>query len=143
MSTTVESDATSVEPAEMISREINLSRQEHRPISRQLLADMLSIRLSMKMDRAWVIVDQYCDEHEAAIPSYLSQEFNMHWPKVLSVLLGIAALAIGWFGATTKGASWPYFAGATVILGLAALMFVRSLESFQKLQRERRELLNR
>jgi hypothetical protein len=141
MSTTVERDVTSVDPAEMIKREIDLSREGHRPISRQLLADMLSIRLSMKMDRAWVIVDQYCDEHEAAIPSYLSQEFNMHWPKVVSVLLGIAALVVGWLGITTKGVSWPFFAGATVILGLAALMFVHSLESFQKFQRERREQL--
>ena len=143
MSTTIERESTSVDPAEMIKREIDLSRQEHRPISRQLLADMLSVRLSMKMDRAWIIVDQYCDEKEAAIPSYLSQEFNMHWPKVVGVLMAIAALVIGWLGINTKGASWPYFAGATVILGLAALMFVHSLDSFQKFQRERREQLNR
>lgn len=143
MSTTIEREVTSVDPAEMIKREIDLSREEHRPISRQLLADMLSVRLSMKMDRAWVVVDEYCDEHEAAIPSYLSQEFNLQLPKVVSVLLGLAALVIGWMGLTTKGPSWPYFAGATVILGLAALMFVHSLESYQKFQRERREQLNR
>lgn len=141
MSTIVDREIRDTEATGVIESEIQLSRDERRPISRQLLADIIATRIGLKMDRAWLIVDEYCDEHEAAIPSYLSHEFNTHWPKVVGVLFAVAGLAAGWFGlkaVSAKAVSWPFFVSATLLFGFGSLLFVRSLESFQRLQRERR-----
>jgi hypothetical protein len=146
MSTTIEREKQKLDPIELVKNEIKSSRDEHRPISRQLLADLVATRTSIKMDKAWLLVDEYCAEHEAGIPGYLRQEFNLHWLKVIGVLLAVASMGVAGLGiraANSKGASWPFFAGATLVLGLGILLFVHSLESFQKVRRERREQLLR
>jgi hypothetical protein len=146
MSTTIEREELKLDPIELVKNEIAASRSEHRPISRQLLADLVATRTSIRMDKAWILVDQYCAEHEAGIPGYLRQEFNMHWPKVIGVLLAVASLGFVGLGLRAHGeksTSWPYFAGATLVFGMGALLFVHSLESFQKFRRERREQILR
>lgn len=146
MSTVFDREVLNTDPVELVKTEIEASRNEHRPISRQLLADMVSTKTGMKSDQAWLLVDAYCEEHEAAIPGYLRSEFNMHWPKVIGVFIAAGGLFIGWLGirAGQAGkASWPYFAAATIVFGLGALMFVHSLEGYQRFIRERREALRR
>src|SRR5436309_1938003 len=117
MSATKEPEVQDLDPVELVTNEIELSRKEHRPVSRQLLADLVFTKTGMRMDQAWLLVDAYCDEHEAAIPGYLSLEFNMHWPKVVGVLLAVAAIVVAWMGVQATQAKWAYFCGATLIWG--------------------------
>lgn len=141
MSTTIDRDKVNADPIEIIKVEIKKSRDEHRAISRQLLAELVALRTGMKTDEAWLLVDSYCEENEAAIPGYLRHEFNMHWPKVTAVLLALAGIGILWFGGTASRGHWLWYSLGTVVFGLGALIFVRNMESYQKFIRERREQL--
>lgn len=146
MSTVFDRDVLNTDPVELVKTGIDTARSESRPISRQLLAEMVITKTGMKSDQAWLLVDAYCEEHEAAIPGYLRSEFNMHWPKVIGVMVAAGGLVIGWLGIRAGNGgkvAWPYYACATLVFGFGALMFVHSLEGYQRFLRERRAQIKR
>jgi hypothetical protein len=119
------------EPDQILQQEIDLAQQSFQPTSRRSLALKLVARTGVTFKDALDLVDEYCDEKAPAVPAYLASEFGVYWLKavaVANVAIGIflAWTGVKWFQA--HAIAWPWFCGATVFCGLAALSWVKSIE---------------
>jgi hypothetical protein len=118
----------------LIEREIARSERERFPISRQMLADIVHAETGVAASDAWSLVEEYCDERAPAVPGYLQEEFAIPYLKVIAVLNAIAAVAVYWVGVnvyrSTGKPLWPYLCVGTIIMGLGALSWVKSLERY-------------
>jgi hypothetical protein len=119
----------------IISDSIAEAREKYTPISRRMIAHKLVSAKNLPYKEAIEIVDAYCDEHESAIPGYISSEFGIYWLKVIAV----ANVAIGIFFAywgvrafqsprTFAMPYWAWFVITTLFVGFAVLSWVQSVE---------------
>ena len=118
----------------LIEREIYKAENERRPISRQMLADMVHASIGIPVGDAFTLVDQYCEEKAPGVPGYLAEEFAIPYLKVIAVLnviIGVGALWYG-IGVYQKGlAKWPWWVcSGTIFIGLGVLFWVQSLEKY-------------
>jgi len=127
--TTTVSDDASVE--EILQADIRLARNELRPISRRQLALQLVHRKAIPFKEAMDLVDAYCDEKESAVPTYVSSEFGLFWLKVVAVAWVAIGIGVVYYGVRlqqTGKLAWPWYVGATLTCGFAALCWVKSIE---------------
>lgn len=131
LTTNVHSQTEQETTEQMIDSAIKKAREELTPISRRMLALMISQKKSLPFKEAMDIVDEYCDEHAPAVPGYVSSEFIIYWLKAVAVFFVLIGLGIVFWGVSVfrvRGVAWPHFAGGTIVIGLGALAWVKSLE---------------
>jgi hypothetical protein len=130
------------DPLQYLGAQIQSARASCQPISKFSLAETLSERTGMPIDQAHLLVDAYCEEHEAHIPDYLGGEFNLFWPKVLAFGMALAGIGIFRYAVylrSIKQSSWIWMMVGTVVFGLGALQWVRSLESYRTRSESKRK----
>ncbi|RYG34965.1 hypothetical protein EON81_14085 [bacterium] len=131
MGNVVSPESVAVGASDLISREIAAARADLRPVSRRSLALVLVAQKHLPFREAMDVVDGWCDEHAPAIPGYVGSEFGIYWLKFLAVAFVIVGLGVAWQGVRmvqTGKAGWPWWAGATVFVGIAAFVWVQSIE---------------
>ena len=117
----------------LIEREIIDSENERRPLSRQMLAELVNQRTGMPVADAFTLVDGYCDDKAPRIPHYLQEEFAIPYLKVIAAINIAITLGVYYWGiqVSRKGLpAWMYFTVGTLFLGLSALSWVKSLERY-------------
>lgn len=117
---------------EFIHERIDQARKKYEPISRRMIALQLGKARGVAFKEALDIVDAYCDEKEPAVPGYVSGEFRIYWLKAVAVAVAALGVAVLWYGTNlfnAKGPAWIPFCIGTVIVGLGALAWVKSLQS--------------
>lgn len=122
--------STKVDPVVIVAEEIDSARRENRPTSRQALAKLLAAKSGIEARRASDLVDEYCDEHDAGVPMYLESEFLPGYLKVVAVLLVLVSFAVFGFGVNLlnqQKTAWPALVLATLVLGIGALAWAKSL----------------
>lgn len=126
---------------DIIQREIQKARDDRRPTSRQMLAEIINERTGMPVSEAVHIVDAYCESEEPAIPYYLQDEFAIPYLKFIAVIIAMAGIGFVWYGVTQLRVGKPayiWYSLGTVIIGLGVFAWVQSLEKFVKRRRARR-----
>lgn len=100
-------------------------------MSRRSLAMILVAQRHIPFREALDIVDNWCDEHASAVPCYVGSEFGVYWLKFLALAFGFAGIGVAWQGVRMVNAGkvgWPWWVGATLVIGLAAFVWAQSLE---------------
>ncbi|CAN5377914.1 hypothetical protein BH11ARM2_BH11ARM2_02970 [soil metagenome] len=131
MANVVSAERAVPDAGELIGREIQKAREELRPVSRRSLALILVAERHTPFREALDLVDTWCEEHASAVPCYVGSEFGIYWLKFLAVAFGVAGLVVAWQGVRMvrlERPGWPWWAGATLVIGLAAFVWVVSLE---------------
>jgi hypothetical protein len=124
-----------VDALALIEREIREAENERRPISRQMLADLVHATTALPLADAVPLVDRYCDDNAPGVPQYLADEFAVPYLKVVAVANVILAVLAYWYGATTYQAgkaAWPWLGLGTVVLAGAVWAWIKSLERYQE-----------
>lgn len=129
-------DSTSLQPVEeIIQGEVTKAREAYKPISRRMIALALAEKRKIQMKEAMDLVDEYCDEHEPAIPGYISSEFGIYYLKVVAIAnvgIGIFLCYLGVQAFKNPRApglpSYAWFVLGTLFVGFAALCWVKSVE---------------
>jgi hypothetical protein len=118
----------------IIQAEIAKARANYSPISRRMIALALHDQKQIPYREAFDMVDVYCDEHESAVPGYISSEFGIFYLKVIAVLNVFVGLVLAYFGVRAfqnpRGTmpSWAWFTITTLFIGFATLCWVKSIE---------------
>ena len=121
----------SKDAAEILQEEIDAAQRELQPTSRRALALKLQTATGVAFKDAMDIVDAYCDEKAPAVPTYLASEFGIYWLKVVAVAFVALGIGAAWYGKQVwdaHGAPWPAFVATTILVGLGALSWVKSIE---------------
>jgi hypothetical protein len=127
---------------DIIQREIQKARDDRRPTSRQMLAEIINDRTGMPVSEALHIVDAYCENEEPAIPYYLQDEFAIPYLKFVAVIIALAGVGFFWYGVTQQRIGKPayvWYSLGTVVVGLGVFAWVQSLEKFVQRRRARRQ----
>lgn len=126
---------------DIIQREIQKARDDRRPTSRQMLAEIINERTGMPVSQATQIVDAYCEAEEPAIPYYLQDEFAIPYLKFIAIVIAMAGIGFIWYGVTQQRTGKPaymWYSVGTVVIGLGVFAWVQSLEKFVQRRRARR-----
>jgi hypothetical protein len=122
---------------EFLDAEVKAASESRTPISRRTLTDLVTAKFNLPFAEAWEEVDGYCNESAPHVPAYLSEEIGLHWPKVIGALLAVGGIALVPVGISSKnGPLW--YTVATLLVGVGAFLFVRSLESFQEYSKRKK-----
>lgn len=127
---------------DIIQREIQKARDDRRPTSRQMLAEIINERTGMPVSEALHVVDAYCENEEPAIPYYLQDEFAIPYLKFVAVIIALAGIGFFWYGVTLQRVGKPayvWYSLGTIIMGLGVFAWVQSLEKFVQRRRARRQ----
>ena len=126
---------------DIIQSEIQRARQDHRPTSRQMLAEMINERTGMPVAEALHIVDAYCEAEEPAIPYYLQDEFAIPYLKFVAIVIAMAGIAFMWYAVTQQKSGKPayvWYSLGTIVIGLGVFAWVQSLEKYVQRRRQRK-----
>lgn len=127
------SPSTTVTTTEQFIQErIDAARKQYEPISRRMIALQLGKARGVAFKEALDLVDAYCDEKDPAVPGYVSGEFRIYWLKAVAVFVVALGVGVLWYGTNmfnAKGPAWIPFCIGTVVVGLGALAWVKSLQS--------------
>lgn len=145
MSTPAHGSDKGVGHVDIIQSEIQRARDDRRPTSRQMLAEIINERTGMPVADALAIVDAYCEAEEPAIPYYLQEEFAIPYLKFVAIVIALGGIAFMWYGVTQQQKGKPaymWYSIGTVVIGIGVFAWVQSLERFVKRRRDRRALRN-
>ena len=126
---------------DIIQGEIQKARNDRRPTSRQMLAEIINERTGMPVAEALHIVDAYCEAEEPAIPYYLQEEFAIPYLKFVAIVIALVGIAFVWYGVMQQRLGKPayvWYSLGTVVIGLGVFAWVQSLEKYVKRRRQRR-----
>jgi hypothetical protein len=124
----------------LVQREIARAEDDRKPISRQMLADIVQEQLGLPHADAFSIVDRYCEDNAPAVPGYLQEEFAIPYLKVIAIINVIVGLGIFWMGVLKWKQSnpiWPYLTVGTIFCGLGVFAWVQSLERYAERRKKR------
>jgi hypothetical protein len=130
---TLEHKPQTTDAISLIEKEVVTAENDRRPVSRQMLADLVHTKTGLAQAESVALVDQYCDEKAPQVPYYLQDEFAIPYLKVvavINVLLGIGGCYWGISLLRKQQVAWPWLCVGTIFVGLGALAWVKSLERF-------------
>lgn len=121
MQTTVQRTESNLEDLErFLALEIDKARAKARPISRVTLSRRLHDEHGLPIKEAEEFVEAFCDEHEPAVPEYLSSEFGTPYLKVIAVINVLIAISFLVMAVRFSGRGQGLWMG----LGLGGLFLV-------------------
>ncbi len=126
---------------DIIQGEIKKARDDRRPTSRQMLAEIIHERMGMPVSEAHKIVDAYCETEEPGIPYYLQEEFAIPYLKFVAIVIALAGVGFVYYGVMQQRAGKPphlWYSLGTVVVGLGVFAWVQSLEKYVQRRRQRR-----
>ncbi len=122
-----------VDPETLLKTQLETAYEARKPVSRYALARVVSERMQLPIKESEAIVEAYCEEKAPGIPAYLGSEFGIFWLKVVAVVVAAGGIGVFWYAAKLikahEVAYIPLIVG-TLICGLAAFLWVRSVETF-------------
>ncbi|MBI1755631.1 MAG: hypothetical protein HY248_00120 [Fimbriimonas ginsengisoli] len=111
--------------------EIQAARTQNRPVSRQMLSQMLAETKGLPPKTCYAVVESYCEAEAPTTPEFLGSEFMVPYMKISALVLaafglialGMSTVRIAW----GENVWWWGEALAVVLLLTSASGWIRSL----------------